>query len=244
MNLYKKIFLFFVAWNSFLFTHIEANTPNTSQYIFDFSKNNQDWQGEFSDYDSGQESFFELAWGWSSLPKEIVTADGKTLSKGIFLSGNNHSDDLFMFIRRRLSGLQPNANYDVIFTVTIENSVPPALIGVGGSPGESIYFKVGGSKIKPDKKEREGFYHLNVDKGDQGNGGKNAIIIGDLANPLVEPSNPQFEPKILTNGNEPLRIKTDKEGNAWIFVGTDSAFEGLTLYYIAEISIQATLVNE
>ena len=87
-----------------------------------------DGLGDFADYPVGEESFYELSWGWDNLPAE-VTVDGKeaskTLSKGLFLSGNNHSDDLFMFVKRKITGLDPNTAYSVQFSVLIESNVAP-----------------------------------------------------------------------------------------------------------------------
>lgn len=233
MRLIDKFFmycLFSLVW-TLSTSNLEAKSIH---FQFDFSKENQNWQGDFADYPVGEEAFFDLAWGWNTLPKPL-----NNLSKGMFLSGNNHSDDLFMFIRRKIGGLKPNTYYDITFQVVIEDDIFPGQMGIGGSPGESVFFKVGASTKKPQKKNDNGFYLLNVDKGNQAIGGKNAVVVGDLANPLVDPNNPQFEPKQFNNQNNPLRIKSDNKGNLWLFLGTDSGFEGPTLYYIASISVEA-----
>lgn len=202
---------------------------------FDFSINNNGWVGEFAEYPVGEEFFFELTWGWTNLPK-ILSNCGKTLTKGMLLSGNNHSDDLFMFIKRPIDGLRANTSYDLTFHVTIENDVFPGQAGIGGSPGEGVYLKVGGSTIEPDKVDVDGFYRMNVDIGSQSQGGKNAIVVGDMANPLVNPDDPQFEPKKFANCT-PLRVRTDCDGRLWVFVGTDSGFEGTTTFYVAKIIV-------
>ena len=207
------------------------------KFDFEFSASHEGWVGDFSDYPSGSEAFYELKWGWENLPAEIPNND-QLLSKGIFLSGNNHSDDLFMFIKRPIEKLEPDTEYILHFDVTIENNIPPGQIGIGGAPGESLYFKVGASTIEPKKEEVDGQYQLNVDKGDQSQSGENSLVVGTLDNPLVDPNDPQFQPKSFSN-EVPLKIKTDHEGRFWIFVGTDSGFEGSTLYYIAKVSIFA-----
>jgi len=220
---------------------IEATS---TQFDFNFSEGTQKWQGLFVDYPVGEAAFFELEWGWSNLPTELTLPNGQVLSKGIFLSGDNRSDDLFMSIKHQVGGLKPNTTYDLIFDVLIENDVAPSQAGIGGSPGESVYFKVGASKKQPRRVvDAAGYYRLNVDKGNQGEGGGNAIVVGDLANPLVNPEDPTFEPKQFTNEGNPLRMRTDDKGRLWFFVGTDSGFEGSTLYYIAAISVSAKLVR-
>jgi hypothetical protein len=54
---------------------------------------------------------------------------------------------------------------------------------------------------------------------------------------------PNFEstwvyfPKHLTH-TDPLRVQTDGEGKLWVFLGTDSGFEGTTKFYIAKVDLQ------
>lgn len=223
------IVLLCVMWS---FLKLEAKS-----FDFDFSVNTEGWQGDFTDYPVEQEVFFELAWGWKNLPSELFM-NKRHCTKGIFLSGNNHSDDLFMFIKRQISGLKPGTNYDLIFEVLIQANIPSETFGIGGSPGENVYFKVGASERKPCKININGEYQLNVDKGEQSNGGKNAIVVGNLANSAVDQNNPTYEPIYYTH-IIPVTAQTDNKGRLWVFIGTDSGFEGLTLYYIAHISIKA-----
>lgn len=236
MQVRYHFFTFFLITQLF-FSFYQNLEAKERQFNFDFSINNNGWQGDFTDYPVGEETFFELAWGWTSLPAPL-TIFTPPLTQGLFLSGNNHSDDLFMFVKRQIRGLKPRTNYELFFEVTIENNIPPGQVGIGGSPGESVFFKVGASTIKPNKVDVEGFYLLNVDKGNQSTSGKNAIVVGNLANPLVNPLNPTFEPKQFAN-TTPLIVRTDRQGRLWLFVGTDSGFEGSTLYYIAKISVTA-----
>lgn len=227
----------FVALFITLFSTLLMFDLEGKHFNYDFSLNAQDWEGDFADYPVGEENFFELKWGWAYLPVDLIIKGDKALKKGIFLSGNNHSDDLFMFIKHQIKGLKPNIHYELTFDVAIEDDIPPNQFGIGGSPGESVYFKVGASPVEPQKIDIAGFYRLNVEKGEQSQGGKNAIVAGNLANPLVDPNHPQFEPKFFTNLGTPLRVQTDCHGSLWLFIGTDSGFEGSTLYYIAKIDV-------
>ena len=73
-------------------------------------------------------------------------------------------------------------------------------------------------------------------------GGENALVVGDLANELVDPGAPQYIPKKLHN-EFPLSIKSDPNGQLWIFLGTDSGYEGSTKFYIAEVLLTAEMVE-
>lgn len=203
-----------------------------SNFNFNFSKGNEGWVGDFADYPVGQEAFYELNWGWTNLPHPLPNAE-----KGMVLSGNNHSDDLMMFIKRQVEGLEPDTEYDVTFDVTIETNVPVGQIGVGGAPGESVFFKVGASALEPLNQVEDNFYRLNIDIGSQGNGGKDGIVIGNLANPAVDVDNITFQPKEMSSPHS-LKVKTDENGKLWLLVGTDSGYEATSLYYIANISVQ------
>lgn len=198
---------------------------------FTFPADNNGWEGDFSDYPLHQEAFYELAWGWENLPTPLAT-----LEKGLYLSGNNHSDDLFMFVRRKITQLKPHTKYVLSFKVLLESNSPAGSMGIGGSPGESLYFKVGGSTEKPKKKAVNGFYHLNVEKGNQAEEGANALVIGTLANPSVDPEQPAYLPLELCS-ERPLIVESDQNGELWIFLGTDSGFEGATKFYLAKVDL-------
>ena len=223
-----------MRWLFFSLIPFSALAANEHAYEFSFSTNGQGWEGDFCDYPVGEEAFFELAWGWENLPTTIDALD-----KGLFLSGNNHSDDLFMFVKRRIEGLQPDTQYALLFSVIIESNVPPGhAFGIGGSPGKSVFFKAGASSIEPIKIAHRNYYVLNVDKGNQSQAGENTLVIGDIENTSTDPFDPHFVPKELKNEN-PLLVKSDHEGRIWIFLGTDSGFEGLTKFYIAKVSLSA-----
>lgn len=200
---------------------------------FNFSTGHQGWSGDFSDYPVNQDAFYELAWGWENLPNAT-----EEMSKGMFLSGNNHSDDLFMFIKHQINDLLPDTDYELTFLVTIYTNVPVGSVGIGGSPGESVFVKAGASTQEPVKIPQDNFYYLNVDKGNQSQSGRNAVVIGNLANPLTDPENPQYFPKEMYS-EVLIKAKSDGDGRLWIFLGSDSGFEGPSKFYFAKIAMIA-----
>ena len=84
--------------------------PETLELTYDFQNDDQSWEGDFADYPLGEESFYELSYELSNLPTPLNTNSG-----ALKQSGNNHSDDLFMFIRRQINGLKPNTDYRVSY---------------------------------------------------------------------------------------------------------------------------------
>ena len=46
-----------------------------------------------------------------------------------------------------------------------------------------------------------------------------------------------YEFKVLKNNKKPLKIKSDADGKLWVFVGTDSGFEGKTVLYYTNVKV-------
>ena len=200
---------------------------------FDFSQSEEGWKADFTDLPSKEEdsSFYELKYGYTDLPANLGS------KKAIMLSGNNHSDDLFMFIKRRVSGLIPNTSYTLVFDVEFASNAPKGSVGIGGSPGESVYLKAGASEIEPVKNVQGDQYVLNIDKGNQSAPGSNAIVLGDIAIPSTV-----AEYALITRNNsspsaEPFIAKSNAGGDIWLLIGTDSGYEGTTTVYYTKIMV-------
>jgi len=204
-----------------------------------FSKNKNGWIGGFSDYPSKDKLRYKLRFSIKSLPKEI-----NIKQKGLYLSGYNGSDDLFMFVKKKLDTndrLKPNTKYSVTFDFDIATNAGDK-IGVGGSPGESVFVKIGATNTEPiPVKDKTGFYLMNIDKGNQKGEGKDAFMIGDLAKTTVDK---KYELKPFNNNQRPFIVETDKKGELWLFIGTDSAFEGVTSIYYPRIKVTLKEVKE
>lgn len=202
-------------------------------FKFDFIRSSEGWEGDFSDYPEGEEDFYELTWGWKPLPEPLK-------GRGIFISGNNHSDDLFMFIRRRLTSLKPRTSYNLTFTIRFATNAPKGCMGVGGPPGEGVTVKAGAAVIKPEPFiSGNNHYAMNIDKGNQAGGGKDAVVLGDIANTNTDCHNWVYEMKQLENTNAPFKVTSGEDGAIWIVIGTDSGFEATTSLYYSNIEISA-----
>ncbi len=185
-----------------------------------------------ADYD---QSIYELDHGHRPLPNGLE-------GNGIYIQGHNRSDDLFMFLTRRVEGLQPNAAYTVEVSLDLATNVGAGLIGIGGSPGESVFVKAGASDVEPAKVvDSIGHLRMNIDKGNQSQGGEDMVVMGNVAHPDV--TGPEYRIKTLNNDERPLTVETDGEGRVWLIVGTDSGFEGLTTLYYARITYRLQVVG-
>lgn len=207
----------------------DDQTTNKPQFNYNFEMDTEGWIGYFADYPVGEDDFYELEFTYSTLPEPLDQNKGS-----LKLSGNNHSDDLFMFVTRKISGLERNTSYTIDFEIEFASNVPDGSFGIGGSPGESVYIKAGAASIEPTLNVgTDGWYELNIDKGNQSQGGEDMIVIGDFSN---DTDDEIYHLKTVTNSNE-FTATTNDNGELWIIVGTDSGFEGTTTIYYNRISV-------
>jgi hypothetical protein len=200
-------------------------------FIYDFEESTEGWVADFSDYPSDWDpANLEFEFEHTELPEETTRE-----SKSLMLSGRNISDDMFMFLKKQITGLRPNHNYQVRVRVQLASQYPEESVGIGGSPGGSVFLKAGGSTIEPEPVEEDGYIVMNIDKGNQAVGGEDAVLIGTVGIPgedfiytLIERDNFQ----------QPVTVRSDANGNLWIVVGTDSGFEGTSTLYYNEIEVR------
>lgn len=196
-------------------------------YNFDFNSGAHGWVAGFSDYPSDNAAIYQLESGIRALP-------GESAKKGFYLSGMNRSDDLFMYMKNHFSGLEPSTKYYARVRLTFLSNAGANCAGVGGAPGESVYLKFGYADKEP---KQEGYY-LNLDKGQQSQSGTQAKVIGDVAAKDAACDGSTFAEKtIQTTTNERIPLYSDGQGRVWVFVGTDSGYEGLTSLYYKSIEI-------
>ena len=200
---------------------------------FDFSQSEEGWKADFADLPVNAEdsSFYELKYDYTNLPANLDA------QKAIMLSGNNHSDDLFMFIKRKVTGLNPNTSYTLVFDVELASNAPKGSVGAGGSPGESVYLKAGASEIEPVKSVQGDQYVLNIDKGNQSESGSNATVLGDIATPLTVAEYTLITRNNASPSSQPLIAQSNSNGDIWLMIGTDSGFEGTTTVYYTKVKV-------
>ncbi|NBI29999.1 PEP-CTERM sorting domain-containing protein [Chengkuizengella marina] len=218
---------------------MESIINKTKFVIVDtFGSSDRGWIGGFADYPVDyDESQYQLQFSRESLPIEIDPE-----GNGLFLSGVNRSDDLFMFLKKKVDssyGLKPNTNYLVNFDIEIATNAPQWAFGIGGAPGESNYVKAGATTEEPAILIQDGFYRMNIDKGNQSIGGNDAIVLGNLAK-LSTVFDFSYELKNFNNDDDAFIVKTDENGELWLLVGNDSGYEGLTSIYIPKVKFTLT----
>lgn len=218
---------------------------DTKQLQINFNNDVEGWKAGFSDY-TANDTDYAFSSGQVELPASlnlpVIEIYPPIYPKGFKLSGNNHSDDLFMFITKNYEGLEANRLYDFDFEVTFASNAQKNCVGIGGAPGEAVTIKAGASKVEP-KSVNNGnnFYSMNIDKGNQTLGGMDAIAIGNFANDRECGNTDTGYMKItLRSDRGRFSAYTDATGSVWILFGTDSGFEGTTTIYFINAKVWAT----
>ena len=198
----------------------------------DFSIGDRGWAAFFVDHPPGVESAWGMTAGLRPLPSEL----GRPGS-GFMITGNNHSDDLGMVLKKQLGpadGVQAGQTYWLDFEIQFASNAPSGAVGVGGSPGDSVYLKAGASATEPDRVLYPEEDHLrpNINVGFQSIGGPAATVTGVIANGRDAGAPAQFVALSRTHRHG-FPVRADATGRLWLLVMTDSAFEGpTTLYYL------------
>ena len=198
---------------------------------FPFNDSFQGWVGDFADYPETNSIAYELYVGHDLLPENLNT-NGET--RGLHISGKGNNRDLFMFMKRKISGLRPNATYELLFSVKLASNMPT------GGIGESIHLKAGASILEPRKELQAGVYRMNIDKGELAEGGEDMITIGNVG----VSSTTQFLMITRTNSSKnSFTITADESGEIWLVVGTDSGYDGTTSLYYTQVDVSFNQLN-
>lgn len=204
---------------------------------FTFKDGPEGWSGGFADLPVDyKDNGYDLAFEYTDLPVNFGNS-----TKGLFISGHNRSDDLFMFIKRKLDqtdGIKPNTTYKVDVQFDLITNVAPNLVGIGGAPGESVYVKMGATTIEPVPVLNDTYYRMNIDKGQQASGGRDAIVIGNVAK--IDSTDDSYQAKTMSGS---VQVTTDDSGTLWLLIGTDSGFEGITNLYYTNIKVKLEEVH-
>lgn len=209
-----------------------AAAETSSGLQFDFAQNDSGFTPVFADYpyEEGVEEFYEFQHSYGEVP---IPGAGN----GIFISGNNHSADLFMGYAKMLDGFAPEKTYHFTLSFKLATDVESGLVGAGGAPGESVAVKCGITPTEPVAMVAENrglkYYCMNIDTGNQGDSGEDMVVVGDIAK--TENKRPgEYEFKEF---QAEFDVAANIRGEVFLIIGTDSGFEATTSYYLDDISV-------
>ena len=203
--------------------------PDGRQLDFDFRSDASGWEADFTDFPEGRAADVNFEAGVRPLPDPL---EGQSL----FHRGNNFSDDLFMYFKRRIEGLEPGTRYRAGFEVRFASDAGEDC-DVGKAP--NVVVKAGAAATEPVRLvDDRGNVRLSVDKGSQRNSGTNALVLGDIRNgqPGCGDDLPFAEETVTVE--ETITVSADDDGGLWLFFGTESAFEVPHELYFTELRVR------
>jgi hypothetical protein len=212
----------------------EANSPIQADFFsaFDFSDGLQGWAGDFANYPEGYEDSLELNFDYAEYPSSSGL-NGRTIR----ISGKNPYRDLFYFIKRKVDGLSPNAQYVIEYDIHFLVDIVEDLDDVAGD----LYVKAGGLSTEPelflgeaggalDQKSQE----LNMDIGAKPSlTGQDVITIGRAE----MPENRSSKLFNASSFGQQFIGTTNDQGEYWLIVGFDSSVSAHLAFYFSRINV-------
>ena len=244
---FRRLTTTLLVFISFTLTCLAQGAPSPVSVSFDFRNGALGWQAGFADYPptTDKNGFYELLAEVRTLPPELGVN-----GTGFYIQGNNHSDDLFMFMKRRLNsadGIVAGQTYQIGFTLVFASSAQSGCGGIGGSPGEGVVLKAGASPAEPlalfDASPLNSWLRMNVAKGNQSQGDIAASTTGSIANGIPCGSAQNSYVSVQRTHQHTSLVNANAKGELWLLIGTDSGFEGLTALYYQRINLTLTPVS-
>ena len=209
------------------FATLSSLEAQSGRREFDFAGSDHGFTAGFADHPSRgfDPAQYDLVADRRARPANLGGAPA------LFIGGSNRSDDLFMFWKKRITGLPPNTPVRLTMEIEFASKYAVGLIGIGGAPGESVIVKAGAVPFEPSTVvDAEGWSRMNLDKGNQSVGGADMTVVGHVGKPDDGTSN--YAMLVRGQHGAPLTAMTAADGSLWLVFGSDSGFEGRSeLYY-------------
>jgi hypothetical protein len=204
--------------------------PGTVERLFDFGQGAAGWISGSADYSTLTAP--------TDVISEVRSLPNPLTGSGYFQSGTNRSDDLLLYIKSPVGGLQPGVTYQLSARLEFLTDVPSGCLGVGGSPGESVFLVLAATTAEPLTLMSEGDIRLNIDRGNQATGGSSGVVLGTMGNTVLDCDERRWESKELSTPlSMPLSVQADKSGTIWVLIGFDSGFEALSRLYYQRLNL-------
>jgi hypothetical protein len=203
---------------------------------FDFDLNDDwpKWRAGFAEYSPIMKEHIAFVGRPSPLRSDLLPG-----RLAYYLSGNNDSDDLFLFMKRRIKGLTPNTRYALRLEITYStNFIKDCTLNF-------LYLKGGITRREPRaiRKHRPygDYVVMNVDKGGPTTGGRAAASFGLVELETPCPAESAALPwGLRTVSGDANFARSDERGRLWLLIGVDSVFEVVSHIFIVRVGGELT----
>jgi hypothetical protein len=211
----------------------DLDFPELKTIQFDFRDDNHGFSADVTDFHISQEAEIAFTYGVAPLP-----ASTGVTRPALFHEANNVSDDVFLFFKRRVTGLQPLTRYDLSLSLEIASNVGSECIS------DHVWLKAGAGDVEPLRiVQTDGYVTFNLDKGNQSQVGRDAVPMGTTR--TTAPGCDGNRWKLVTRNSErPIGLVTDFDGGFWLWFGSESGFEVAHRLYFTKLTISAQEVRQ
>lgn len=228
----RSKWLFTVATIAFLSAGCSGtfNTVPPLTRSFSFTTGITSWDFNISDYSS------------ETLPDSVEFTHAQIprsdAPMALYIGGHNNSADLLLYARRQLTDLQPNTKYTATIEARITTDTPIDCLGVGGSPGGSVWFIAGVSSVKPTTSvSPTGYVSLNIGRGNQSLSGPQSDVLGIIGTTESPCGGGRTPVDKNLSGRKRIPVTTDDQGKLWLTIGVDSGYAGYSRIWIQDVTV-------
>lgn len=237
----------------------KINDPSNGEPIditYDFDSGTEGWDAGIAGYPVDDESLYEFEARQEDAPFDDT--------EGVLvLSASNPDNNLFMYLSRQISGLEPNTTYEADLTVNFTSDVLTDTTGVPGDTtgvpgdttgvaGDSANTGTGASagiaetsdtlilkagvvpvEVTTEPDEQDFLQLVGIDIGDSGSDGADLIVIGTYPGNGADTG---YQIHTASPGS-PFTVTTNEDGDFWLIVAAES-FGTQTTLYISSIEVR------
>jgi hypothetical protein len=217
MKLYRTLGVrLAMAGLSFLLCYCNGgNDPLPIRFIEStFESDLEEWSGDFAYTKTGTDALVKFKITQAPLPETL-----KSELHGLKLEGHNSGDSIFLFIKKKITGLDPAKTYKVAYQINLATNFPDTLAGAG----RIIYLKAGASTTEPTSITGTGISTVSIQNGALAKSGTQMRLLGNVANGL---DSTYYKPITRSNANVAVPVTPDVDGNIWLCVGINTTFKG------------------
>lgn len=197
--------------------------------ISEFETGTENWIGDYALYKQSDTTKIAFVMEQDSLPASI-----DSLKFSLRMEATNTGDSIFLFIKKKIVGLNPEKTYNVSFDINIGTNYP----NLDGATGTKISLKAGASPNEPVKILNGGYYNLSIKKGLWNVDGSEMAILGDVTNGI---GRAVYQLVNRNSSSKNISVKPDANGVIWVCVGEDTRYnEGKTVIYYDNIKVVLT----
>ena len=211
-----------VLISTFLFLGCH-NSPDPLPIIFfdsTFESGLDNWTGDFAFYKSTQESAVKF-----NVKEDVLPASLKSALHGLKLEGTNQGDSILLFIKKKVTNLDPAKTYKVAYQIDFASNLPDTLSGAG----RIAYLKAGASTEEPKKTLINSYYSVSIKSGNVAKSGSELLLLGNLANGL---DSTYYKAVSRNNANLAVQVKPSAAGEIWLCVAISTTYKGnISMYF-------------